>query len=348
VTSLVKTLLAFALCASTLDALEIARGRMKLTLYEGIGRFSISYLADESTGLYKPLLFAKDPRTSVTSLSVGDRVYRRGESGDFHQEMERTPGGALFKWTSQSLEVTQEFSLLADAIRIELTIRNTAQKDLEVGVRTLFDTLLGEPSGVHFMTDKIPEIDRETTLTAGQKPAYWVSPLVGDPGKLGLMTMLSGSGITPPDRVVFANWKRLYDAAWEYETSPSRDFNLMPYSVNDSAVCEYFDPRKIAAGSEWRIETVMGKYAPSGIGTGSAIAAEDLAPPPQAVIPPIRVSDPSKSAGDDLRTVDEILAEIDAGVFSVGSVTERQLNFLAMRLSELKNRSAARAKGAGK
>jgi hypothetical protein len=345
--ALATALLALAFCASTTSALELARGRMKLTLHEGMGRFSIAYQTDPAGGVYKPLLFEKDPRTSVTCLSAGGKVYRLGESKEFHETVERTSNGARFKWSSAFLSVTEEFTFLTDAIRIDLTLKNVSQKDLDVGVRSIFDTYLGEPSNVHFMTDKLAEMSHETTITSGEKPAYWVSPLVGDPGKLGLMRMLSGNGITPPDRVVFANWKRLYDASWGYETSAARNFNLMPYSVNDSAVSEYFDPRRIPRGSEWKITSVMGKYVPSGIEAGSAIASEDKAPPPQAVIPPKAAAD-SATAHADLQTVDAIISEIDAGIASAASVTEEQLAALSKKMAELKSRSAGYAKGSGK
>ncbi len=346
--ALMTALLAFAICAPLLGSLELVHGRIKLTLHEGIGRFSIAYQTDPAKDFYTPLLFDKDPRTSVTCLSVGNKVYRLGESAEFREEMERTAGGARFKWTSVLLVVIEEFSFVTDGIRIDLTIKNESPQDLEVGVRTLFDTYLGESSYVHFMTDRIPEVNRETTIKGSEKTAYWVSPLIGDSGKLGLMRMLSGNGVTTPDRVVFANWKRLNDASWGYETSASRNFNLMPYSVNDSAVSEYFDPKKVARGSELRIVSVMGKFDQSGIETGGAIAAQDKSPPPQAVIPPKAVQDPATAVRADLQTVDRLISDIDSGIASAGSITEEQIAVLSKMLAELKKRSAGYAKGSGK
>ena len=241
---------ALALCGVSLWALDLTQGRVKLTLHEGIGRFTLSYLTDLKGTSYKPLLVANDPRTTILSLAVGNKVYRMGEGTEFREAVEKTGDGASFVWTSPFMVVREEFSFvssagspLPDGIRMELTVKNTSDQDLGVGVRYLFDTSLGEASYVHFRTDKIAEISREQTLSRQDRAAYWVSPLVGDPEALGLMSMLSGPGITPPDRVVFANWKRLSDAPWTYETSPTRTFSLLPYSVNDSAVCQYYDIR---------------------------------------------------------------------------------------------------------
>ena len=71
-----------------------------------------------------------------------------------------------------------------------------------------------------------------------------------------------GAGDHPADRIVFANWKRLSDASWSYETSASRDFSLQPYSVNDSAVSQYYDPRLLAPGAQATVTIVLGKFSP--------------------------------------------------------------------------------------
>ena len=56
---------ALVLAAAPLGALDAADGRMRLTLIEGTGRFSISCQTKGSSGVYVPLLAAQDPRTTV-------------------------------------------------------------------------------------------------------------------------------------------------------------------------------------------------------------------------------------------------------------------------------------------
>jgi hypothetical protein len=277
---LIISLIVLAFAAPTLWSLDISQGLIKLTLNEGIGRFSIACLTDEKAKTYKQLLVTTDPRTSFTSIMVGSKVYRLGESFDFRQSTERTAAGARFVWSSSLLTVSQEFTFIdsvgsgqTDGVRIDLVLKNISTQDLTVGVRYLLDTYLGESSYVHFTTDKNPQINKELAIGRDDKIQYWVSPLSGDPEHLGLMCMLSGEGITSPDRVVFANWKRLNDAVWSYETSQTRNFNLLPYSVNDSAVSLYFDARSIARGSELRIVTVLGKYSASGFTLAARPAA---------------------------------------------------------------------------
>ncbi len=342
--------LVFLSGAAALWPLDLTQGRIKLTLHEGIGRFSLSYVTDE-IGTAKPLLVAKDPRTSFLSIAIGDKVYRLGESREFRETVRDIPFGARFTWRSSLVTVTESFSFIsspgspeADGVRIDLVIKNVSEQDLSIGVRYLFDTYLGEPSYVHFRTERNAEIPRELTLFGRDNPEYWVSPLVGDPNRLGLMCVLSGPGITTPDRIVFANWKRLSEAPWGYETSPTRTFSVLPYSVNDSAVSHYFDPRPLAKGAELQIVTVLGRYTKAGFTLQPApekpaAAAVQAAPPaaaaPAATAAPAAVS-PAVSAKADVFTVDQLIARINMSLSE--GVSDADLAALDAAVAELKER----------
>ena len=157
---------------------------MKLTLHEGIGRFSLAGLVPSSGASFTPLLVAQDPRSSMVSLLVSDRVIRLGESFDFLETVEKTATGARFTWTSKQLVVTETFSFIgapgedaASGVRVDLQVANVSDRDVSVAVRYLFDTWLGEASSLHFRTDTVEGLTRELTVTKDERPAYWVSPL---------------------------------------------------------------------------------------------------------------------------------------------------------------------------
>lgn len=335
------------LAAWSAGALDLSDGRMKLVLHEGIGRFTLQYLSNPKGNAYTALLTAEDPRTSVLSLAVGNKVYRLGESSEFRESSEKAARTARFTWTSSLLTVTEEFSFLssqgsalANGIRIDLSIRNNGDQDLQVGARYLWDTWLGE-KGVHFRTNANPEIVKELTLTAADKAAFWVSPLAGDPDQLGLQCMLTGEGISVPDRVVFANWKRLNDAPWAYETSPARNFNLMPYSVNDSAVCHYYEPQIIAKGMERKITVVLGCYNDAGFTLKPASGAEDLGSMLQQSITVTKdIQDPVIAVRADLATVNRLIEELDKKTASDQALTEEEITLLEAAIKELKERSS--------
>jgi hypothetical protein len=92
--------------------------------------------------------------------------------------------------------------------------------------------------------------------------------------------------------VVFANWKRLNDASWSYTTSSARNFNLLPYSVNDSAVAQYYEPRKVAKGTGFTVTMCMGKYSPAGFVLKKPAVTVAAAPAPAPEPAPVPAAEP--------------------------------------------------------
>jgi hypothetical protein len=119
------------------------------------------------------------------------------------------------------------------------------------GARFLIDTMLGENENIHFTSDK-RQIGSEILIDTSSDDSYWVS---GNK-QLALMGNLATSGSTRPSFVHFANWKRLNDARWDLCPERGRDFNFLPYSIGDSAVCYYYEPEIIPAGKD-RVITIM-------------------------------------------------------------------------------------------
>ena len=344
--------------------LDAADGRVRLSLIEGTGRFTVSVQA-AATGAFLPLLATQDPRTSRLSIVDGNRIYRMGESSEFSEKAERVPGGARFVWKSSFLQVTETFTFVAarDAtvstgIRIDLSLRNLSEQDITAGARFLFDTYLGEPSGIHFRTPSITQMNHEMTLLPSDRAAWWVSPLAGDKNDFGLQVMLSGTGITIPDRVVFANWKRLSDSSWAYDTSAARNFNLLPYSVNDSAVAQYYDPRPVPRTGELTFTLVMGLYskagydasapAPAAVAAATApVAPEFAAQMKQSLDEGRSAKDTEEAAKADLASVDAILGEIDARLSAVTSMPDGELALIESALKDLQSRSGRYSTPAG-
>jgi hypothetical protein len=341
---LLSILLLGGLCAPAW-ALELADGRIKLTLHEGIGRFSLSCQIQGKDGIYVPLLASQDPRTTSVSVVVGNRVYRMGESSEFSEAVEKTPTGGRFIWRSGALQVMETFTWLAshdspetDGVRIDVALKNISQADLTAGVRFLFDTYLGESSFVHFRTETLTQVSHELTLLADTRPAYWVSPLAGDPEDFGLQVMTSGQGITVPDRIIFANWKRLSDASWLFDTSPSRNFSLLPYSVNDSAASQYYDPRPVPRGAEVTITMAMGKFNREGFSAISSRPSQSLA----------AGQGRRQAVSADLATVNRILAQVDAALTSGKIISDDELARLESALKDLEGSAARFAPATGK
>ena len=377
--SLAAFLLAALLAVAVpLGALEISNGNVKLTLHEGIGRFSIAGLVPSSGASFTPLLVAQDPRSSMVSLLVADRVIRLGESSDFLETVEKTGTGARFTWKSKQLVVTETFSFIgapgedvASGVRVDLQVANVSDRDVSVAVRYLFDTWLGEASSVHFRTDTVEGLTRELTVTKDERPAYWVSPLPDASEGFGFQCMLSGEGVTVPDRVVFANWKRLSDSAWSYTTSSARTFSQAPYSMNDSAVGQYYDARAIPRGGNMVVTLALGRASAAGLTLQTAAAAVAAAEAPAVEAPvveppvveaaaveppaeepvveapaaepaaePAAAVDPVTEARTDLAALNALLQRIDRLLAAGSAITAEELAALEQAIAALKERAA--------
>jgi hypothetical protein len=199
---------------------------------------------------------------------TGNTIYTMGDEGSFRQTVERTDNGARFVWRSARLKVSEEFILLTpqdvpltQGLRIVIRVENVSEVAQTVGVRLLFDTYLGEASGSHFVTSSNAMLAKEAAVNSPAAGSYWISPFIASSSGEGLLVLTDSQYVTQPEAVVFANWKRLFEANWEYRSLPNLDFSYQPYSFNDSAVCQYYPKQRLEKKSMREIVLVMGNAA---------------------------------------------------------------------------------------
>ena len=345
--------------------LEISEGRLKLVLHQGIGRFSL-YLDGVA------LFVDQDPRTSGMALLLDNRVYKLGDSGEFKESWEALPGGARFTWTSKRLTVTETFSFQGpEAVSISVMIQNNSDRELSIGLRFLLDTYLGEAGFPHFRTDRDREIDGELSYAAPDMPAYWLSRSSRSsraPENPGLLVPLRGETVSTPDRLVLANWKRLSEASWLYETAPARSFSELPYSINDSAACLYFGPSPLPVGASRTYLMVLsgGKELPPITGGAAAATAAPpaafgptTAPPPASSPAAASSASPAAEAGPqapgaaappatpasiklaiegDLRVLDDLLQKLTLKMGSKTPLTAEEQAFMEQIVADIKKK----------
>ena len=350
------------------SALEFSAGTLKLVLHQGLGRFSLY-----SDGV--PLFVDQDPRTSGLAALVDGRAYRLGETPEFRQKTEVLPQGGRFTWTSPRLTLTESFSLAEpSSLLITITASNTGENELRIGLRLFLDTYLGEEAYPHFQTDLQPEINGELTLLRTNMPRYWLSASFRSRKPAGLLCLLKGAGVTEPDRVVFANWKRMSETSWSYETLPGRSFSDLPYSINDSAVFQYYDPQPLPKGGSRTIAVVLRAAKPglpdlepqtlqpaqqAGATSGPEVGLTPGQVPGQALAEP-SVAVPGTAPGEapaaapaaepspvpreiltlhgDLKVLDNLLLELEKKLSTRAALSEEELKVIEQVLADLKNR----------
>jgi len=262
----VPVVLAF-LAATALSALEVEQGSMKLVLDETSSRFLLELAQPDGEPI--DLIYPEDPRTSGLDIREGNRIFRMGDGGEFRQVAEQTDEGTFYVWTSPTLRVSERFRFIRAAgsnsingVQINIAITNLGEQSVPVAARLLLDTYLGERGNSHFSTPISTQITREAEIVPSARQSYIRSHSAD--ASDGLQVMLSGEGITTPSQVAVANWKRLSDSGWEYVVNPDRNFNRLPYSINDSALLMTYEERILNQNERYEIVVQMGGFAPNG------------------------------------------------------------------------------------
>jgi hypothetical protein len=321
----------------SLGAAEYTDGRIKLVLHESTGRFSLYYLTDLLKERYEPLFVDQDPRTSFITVMAGDRTYRLGETSSFRVRL-NTASNPGFIFESSFLSVVQEFSFirtagssLTNGVRMNIRIENRGEQQLMAGLRFLLDTNLGEGRSVpHFITDS-RSFTAEALVDGGNSDRWWVSRN----DRLGVMGNIFVGGITRPDLVHFANWKRLNDIPWKTAYARGRNFNLLPYSIEDSAVCYYFDPVPLSGGEGRTVSVLLAAEDENGFAQYNTAADNELTRLLQKSVRITAVQD--NYLEEDALVLRQLINAIDQHI-AAGSVTEEELMTIELILARLEAR----------
>jgi len=253
-----------------LSAVDFQNGNIKLIINEKTGGFSLFYLANssedgEESGAKSggEPLFNKDPKTSFFAVNTPGNTLYPGKSWYFKTIFNNSETEPSVMYESQDLLIQQTFSFIntansdiSNGIKITFEITNAGDKPLPVGLRFLVDTHLGEGRKNAPFIIGSQNIIKETIINNSSGETHWISR--GE--KLSLM----GSIEVPdekmgknPDFIHFANWKKLNDVSWKAKYFQGKSFNLLPYSIGDSAVCYYYEPETLAPGDSSLITILL-------------------------------------------------------------------------------------------
>ncbi len=322
------------------SALTVANENLELKIYETNGRFSLYSLGED--GKKTALFLDRDPRTTLLTLLVGNKTYSMGDSFEYRQTIEELDSGVEIVWKSRAYTVRERLLLSATELTVRISVENNSETTVNMGIRVLLDTSLGE-DGNHFYADGIM-IEKETDFV-------WAAPEEIESieeGNASLVITLNGRGITDPDRVVLANWKRLTDDSWTFEANQNRDFSLLPYSVDDSAVAIYYDPTAVEPSSSRAVSYRLSSqrtihkivlpsiesFSPtpsttSTTSTTSTIATSTVEVPPD--------SPPADFSGilEEMSKIDALLEKIERVIQSESEPSQSEIISLQNDLEEL-------------
>jgi len=306
---------------------------------------------------YEPLWFNGDPRTSFITISVDNRIYRMGSSQEYQTTQRRIQNGVEIEYRSVTNRVTQRIMLaalagsrVANGFIIELEVENYTSRDMKIMLKEVCDTSLGESLGNHIALASNPKVTDEMLLNADSKEPYIVSP--GEDASIALLF----DAAPRPDSVVIANWKRLSDSKFFYDSDLMRGFTLSPYSVNDSALGLYWNERIVPAKGVMKVESrwlsggpgsefiswLAQNYPPKNTAEAEAAAAAAAAEAEAASAS--QENAPAVDAASfslDVEAIRALVSRIDSAIANIDSVTDGDLQSILSELGELESMAGA-------
>jgi hypothetical protein len=200
--------------------------------------------------------------TTTTDISLKDRTPTQGP----------TNSGASITtvWTvAPNIQVrqvltpmTNPYSGRADTIKIEYTVTNLDSVAHGVGVRCMLDVMVGNNDAAPYFVPGVGNSDKEQEYTSANMPAYYFafeSPTYAADSLKG-QGILSGFGMTLPDRFLITSWSSIYGTTWNYTVNPAR-------TTGDSAATMYWNPVTLVASQSATFATA---YGLAGSGTGGS------------------------------------------------------------------------------
>lgn len=311
---------------------QISDGVIVVRLDPGSGRFA--FFAEQAGRSPVSLLFEPDPRTSTLSVLEDNRIHRMGEGGGFTRTIDDRDGEnrLSIQWRSASLLVSQSASLdrrVPGQVRVRIDVANLSETARTIGVRYLLDSAFSGVDGVFFRTASGLDVTTEFRMAPSASERYFAA--LGREGSF--FAVVSGDGVTEPEAVVFANWKRLQDSRWDYAVSNRRGFSLIPFSMNDSAALLLYPNLVLAPGATRSIELVLGVGARPGERIARGIDTERAATAPAAAAQHgVRGRGEAVEA---LHEVNEVLREINRLLGSRAAVDYSSVEALRRRVEQI-------------
>lgn len=141
-----------------------------------------------------------------------------------------------------------------DTTAFEYTIKNNNSSARNVGLRIMFDVMVGSNDGAPYFVLGTGQVAQQAEWNGAYVPEYWISyesPSFAADSLKG-RGQLSGGNATRPDRFVVADWPQAYSTVWNYTVNPADPV------TNDSATILYYNPVTINPGQTKTYRTYYG------------------------------------------------------------------------------------------
>lgn len=326
-------------------------GRFSVTIVPATGSFEVRSTVD---GRAQVLLASSPSYGSVFRLAGDQELYTvRTHASTVRVQQSSSSIALVYQFPGLGTASLWIQANTADSLFLSAQLANTSTQ--EVRTQLILDTVLGESSGTHFLRSD-QALSREFSFSSADSDASGLTLFSGQTGSTGLLLeTVRPDGGEYPIRTSGANIRRLVESPGSFVVNANRNFNLLPFSVNDSALMY---SRIVPANGSGSVHV----YLKLGNQQEAAALASEAPALPQvggtlyalsgtAVGTQTGTSEPtSTEAGtrqelnaeqrqllQDLSKVDEVLARIDE-FLGAGEVSDEEFEYLRGLLEAVSRR----------
>lgn len=248
------------------NVIELDEGYLKLRAFERTGAFCLYQLSTNGKNNYVPLYDdVAYGQTNKFSVFLDGKIYRLERKLGRPLSIEKVNNTCLITFNiKDKLHIVQRLSFIPDEygntagplLKIETTIENTQSKDANVGLRAIFDTLLGEHNKKAPLATDLreaisteisfnPKIDRDSVIISSNAESACM--------------FFFKHGVDSPEQVYIANWERLNTRKWLPNVVNGRSFNSK-YLHDDSACLFIWPTKKLKPTEVMSITTTIGYH----------------------------------------------------------------------------------------
>lgn len=232
----------------------------------GTGRFNLGARPDaagDATGGSYSLTYVwpSSPGTSYTSLNIDGQtvIYGDAPGTQILAPHDDGPYSNTSSWRYGDLEVTQTLTLVssqtgqdADAVAARYRVTNRGAVSHSLGLRVMQDTDVNNNDAAPFRVPGVGPLSTERDFAGSAVPtSFQIYADLADATHIGAATLRGLSVGADPDRLVIANWGRLYNASWDYTP-------VVGQATGDSAYAVWWNPQTLAPSATRSYETRIG------------------------------------------------------------------------------------------
>ncbi|MCQ2577689.1 MAG: hypothetical protein MJ176_04050 [Treponema sp.] len=224
------------------------------------GSFSLSAL-DENGKAFPVLSILQEFTNSSFYICSGKNVYKlSGGRGVKTAALKTDRGMRILYQIKDVADVDIDFQVFAsvpqgamDIIKVTAKVKNTAVKSRNMGIKVVFDTLLGEKTQYHFTDQNTDPVESEIL---SRDPSRFTL-IESKDDKTTFQLVLKGGDATVPEFVTIGNYDTVATLDWEPNLLRQRSFNTLT-SYNNTAVGVNWPCKTVLPSEELSVSFYMG------------------------------------------------------------------------------------------